>query len=76
MGRTTVRLPSRWNTPRKAVVAKRYAIADLFLGRGIEERRSVVAVRRDESTVDVDRVDGAHGISPFHHFGESLDHEG
>src|SRR5258708_39764786 len=45
-------------------------LADLFLGRGIEQRRSVVAVRRDESAVDVDRVDGAHGITPFHHFGE------
>ena len=34
---------------------------DLFLGRGIEQRRSIVAVRRDESAVDVDRVDDAHG---------------
>ena len=37
-------------------------LADLFLGRGIEQRRSVVAVRDDESAVDVDRVDGAHGV--------------
>ena len=43
-------------------------LADLFLGRGIEQRRSIVAVRRDESAVDVDRVDGVHGISSFPSF--------
>jgi hypothetical protein len=43
-------------------------LADLFLGRGIEQRRSLVAMRRDESPVDVERVDGAWQNSL--HFGE------
>jgi hypothetical protein len=34
-------------------------MSDLFLGHGIKPRSSTVAVWRDESAVDVDRVDGA-----------------
>ena len=45
-------------------------LADLFLGRGIEQRRTFLAVRRDERSVDVDRVDDAHGVTPSHHYGE------
>jgi hypothetical protein len=45
-------------------------LADLLPGCGIEQRRSIVAVRGDESTVDIDRVDDVHGITPFRYFAD------
>ena len=51
---------------------RRSGCLDLFLGHGIKPRSLTVVVRRDESAVDVDRVDGARGRAPFQHFGDKL----
>src|SRR5271169_2371444 len=59
------RLAAAGNREVHIIAVAEANLADLFLGRGIEQRRSVVAMRHDESAVDVDRADGAHGIAPF-----------
>ena len=43
-----------------------------FSVAGLKTAHEFVAVRRDESAVDIDRVDDAHGAAPFHHCGTEI----